>query len=162
MIDARHATTGDADELMRLRVIMLTGVSGEEPPPGLWHSAGAAILRETIGTAFTVFVVDDPDRPGRLAACAVGTVEQRLPNPANPTGQVGYVFSVATDPRCRRRRYSRACLRALLHWYDARGIAAVDLRASRDGEPLYTALGFARTTEPAMRRIRPEAGGAGA
>ena len=135
MIDARHATTGDADELMRLRVIMLTGVSGEEPPPGLWHSAGAAILRETIGTTFTVFVVDDPDRPGRLAACAVGTVEQRLPNPANPTGQVGYVFSVATDPRCRRRGYSRACLRALLHWYDARGIAAVDLRASADGEP---------------------------
>ncbi|WP_142216894.1 hypothetical protein [Streptomyces sp. SLBN-118] len=32
-----------------------------------------------------------------------------------------------------------------------RGVRKIDLRASSDGEPLYTSLGFVRTPDPAMR-----------
>ncbi|MFJ8580046.1 hypothetical protein [Micromonospora sp. NPDC093277] len=34
---------------------------------------------------------------------------------------MGYVFNVATDRDCRRRGYSRACMLALLGWYQQRG-----------------------------------------
>jgi GNAT superfamily N-acetyltransferase len=93
-----------------------------------------------------------------LAACAVGVIEQRLGGPANPSGLVGYVFSVATDPAHRRRGYSRACMQGLLAWFDDRRVSTVDLRASVEGEPLYRSLGFVRTVEPAMRLTLPAAG----
>jgi GNAT superfamily N-acetyltransferase len=154
MMEVRRATADDADELMRLRVVMLTGVGGAAPTPGPWQRAGTRLLADP-SCAMTAFVVDDPDRPGRLAACVLGTVEQRLPGPRNPTGRVGYVFNVATDPGCRRRGYSRACLQALLDWYAEQGVTAVDLRASSDGEPLYASLGFRRVPEPGMRLTLP-------
>ncbi|MFE6134437.1 GNAT family N-acetyltransferase, partial [Streptomyces sp. NPDC056437] len=62
-----------------------------------------------------------------------------------------YVFSVATDRDMRRRGHSRACMEALLAWFEKRGVRKIDLRASSEGEPLYTSLGFARTPDPAMR-----------
>lgn len=105
------------------------------------------------------------DRAGLLAACAVGTVEYRLPGPGNPSGEVGYVFNVVTDPAHRRRGYSRSCMAALLDWYRDRGVRTIDLRASSEGEPLYRSLGFALSRDPAMRLrlsgplLEEEAGG---
>ena len=75
--------------------------------------------------------------------------------PGNPTGLRGYVYNVATDPAYRRRGFSRACMTALLGWYAERGVGVVDLRASPEGEPLYTGLGFTRTKEPTMRAFIP-------
>lgn len=96
------------------------------------------------------FVVDREDGAG-LAACAVGVIEERLGDPGKPNGLAGYVFSVVTDPDQRRRGYSRACMAALLDWFRSRGVGTVDLRASKEGEPLYASLGFSRTADPAMR-----------
>jgi hypothetical protein len=39
----------------------------------------------------------------------------------------------------------------LLSWYQRNSITRVDLMASREGEPLYTSLGFVRRSDPAMR-----------
>ncbi|GAA2700579.1 GNAT family N-acetyltransferase [Micromonospora olivasterospora] len=102
-----------------------------------------------------VFVVDKPDRPGELAACAVGTIDRRLGGPTNPSGLTGYVYNVVTDPGCRRRGYSRACLEALLEWFAGRGVRKIDLRASADGEPLYRSLGFVAVSGPTMRLNLP-------
>ena len=153
MIEARIAGPADAPELMRLRKVMIDSMSGETSPDGEWQAAGMEILRRRLADpagVLAAFVVDRPDAPG-LAACVVGAVDQRLPNPQDQTGLRGYVYSVATDPAYRRRGFSRACMTALLDWYAHRGITAVDLRASRDAEPLYASLGFRRTDDPAMR-----------
>jgi len=128
-------------------------------PGGPWQQQSEFLLRERLAEPdgpMTALVVDDPHQPGRLAACVVGTIEQRLGGPANPSGAIGYVFSVATDPAHRRRGYSRACMRHLLDWFASRGITTVDLRASAEGEPLYRSLGFVHTNDPAMRlQLRP-------
>jgi len=153
MIEARRALVADAGELMRLRKVMLDSMRPEPAPGGDWEHTGAAILEKQLADPdgmLGAFVVDRPDGAG-LAACVVGAVDQRLPGPRDPNGLRGYVYNVATDPAYRRRGYSRACTTALIAWYAARGVGAVDLRASSDGEPLYTALGFRRTDDPAMR-----------
>lgn len=112
--------------------------------------------------SLVAFVVDDPDDPATLAACVMGSIEYRLGGPDNPSGQVGHVFNVATDPDRRRRGYARACMRELLDWYQRRGITKVDLRSSAQAEPLYSSLGFVRTPDPAMRlRLPPFDGPAG-
>ncbi|MEV0807416.1 GNAT family N-acetyltransferase [Micromonospora sp. NPDC050200] len=158
MIKVRRAGPGDAAEIVRLRGVMLASIGGAEPPPGPWQPAAREVLRERLADpadVMAVFVVDAPDRPGLLAACATGTVERRLGGPGNPSGLTGYVFNVVTDPGYRRRGYSRACLTGLLDWYRDRGVLKIDLRASAEGEGLYRSLGFRDTPGPTLRLSLP-------
>lgn len=148
----RQATPDDAAELIRLREVMLRSVDGAN-----WNDDWREPARETLvrrlgapEPTLAAFVADRPDGSG-LAACVVGVIEERLGNPGNPGGVVGYVFSVATDVDMRRRGYSRACMTRVLEWFRERGVGVADLRASPDGEPLYRSLGFVRTSDPAMR-----------
>ena len=152
----RPAVPGDADELVRLRAVMLIDMSTRDWNDD-WRDPARATLLARLGSdrpTLAGFVVDRPDGAG-LAACALGSIEARLGNPWNADGLVGYVFNVATDPDQRRRGYSRACVTALLDWFAGRGIRTVDLRASPDGEPLYRSLGFQPTADPAMRLHLP-------
>lgn len=160
MHEVRRASAADASELVRLRKVMLTAFSGDEPADGEWQRIASDTLQRRLSESdatLVAFVVERPDQPGVLAACAIGVVEHRLGGPDNPTGEVGYIFNVATDSDQRRQGYSRCCTTALLNWYRQRGIRKVDLRASSEGEPLYESLGFAHTSEPAMRIRLPSA-----
>jgi len=153
MIEVRRATVADAAELVRLRGVMLAAMNGHDVP-GPWQDTARATLRQRLAEpddSLAAYVVSNPDRPAALAACVVGVVESRLSGPDKPTGEVGSIFNVATDPGYRRRGYSRACMEALIDWYRRRGVASVDLRATPDGEPLYRALGFVPSAAPTMR-----------
>jgi len=151
MTAPRRAVPADAEELVRLRKVMLDSVTGADPDVS-WQPAAVATLRDRLADpdgTLTAYVVERPG--GGLAACAVGTVEYRLGGPGSPDGACGYVFSVSTDRDMRRRGYSRGCVEALLGWFRERGVRKVDLRASPEGEPLYASLGWVRTPDPAMR-----------
>jgi ribosomal protein S18 acetylase RimI-like enzyme len=148
MTTVRRAVPADAEEVMRLRTVMLTSMD-PEVPDGPWRAEGVTMARELLaGDTTAAFVVEIP---GGLGSCAVGSIERRLPTPANPKGLKGYVYSVATDPSYRRRGFSRACMTTLLEWFAERGVRSIDLRASADGRPLYESLGFSVTRDPAMR-----------
>ncbi|MFC7308583.1 GNAT family N-acetyltransferase [Streptomyces monticola] len=152
MTPARRATPEDAEELVRLRKIMLDSLQPSDDIA--WQPLSVRRLREVLADpdgGLMATVVDDPTVPGRLAACATGAVEYRLGSPGNPEGRGGHVFNVCTDPDMRRRGYSRACMEALLGWFKERGVRKLDLHASAEGEPLYASLGFTRTPQPAMR-----------
>ncbi|MEU2437023.1 GNAT family N-acetyltransferase [Streptomyces rubradiris] len=154
----RRARPEDAGEVLRLRQIMIDSLWGDGGGGGDgaagWQSESLPELRERLADDdgdFAAFVVDHPGRPGALAALVAGTVEYRIGKPGNPRGRVGYVFSVATDPGARRQGYARACMEELLAWFRARGAGHVLLNASPEAEPLYTALGFTRDSDPSMR-----------
>jgi len=154
MTDVRRAGADDADDLMAMRAVMMGALWGAaSAQPGDWMTTGANLLRTRLpGDRMAAFVVDRPDGGG-IAACAVGEIDQRLPGPGDPTGLRGYIYNVATVEEFRRRGWSRACMEALLRWFEDEGVGAVDLRASPEGEGLYTALGFKRTEHPHMRRL---------
>jgi GNAT superfamily N-acetyltransferase len=157
MVEARRCGAQDASELIRLREMLLTELSGGGPAARAWQSAAEATLRHHLASAdgtWAAFAVDQSSAH-RLAACALGVIEQRLGSPANPSGRVGCVFNVVTDPAYRRRGYARTCMRALLAWYRERGVRCVDLRATKQAEPIYEDLGFLRTADPAMRLLLP-------
>ncbi|WP_030382909.1 MULTISPECIES: GNAT family N-acetyltransferase [unclassified Streptomyces] len=154
----RRAAPEDAEEVLRLRQVMLDSVfpTGREKPPTDWHTESLPTLRARLADpdgGLAAFVVDhpDPERPGMLAALVVGTLEYRIGRAGNPHGRVGHVFSVATDPGARRRGYARACMEALLDWFREQGTGQVDLNASAAAEPLYASLGFVRKPDPSMR-----------
>ena len=153
MTNARLATAADAAELVRLRCILFAAMQSHQPDVGEWQQQTQKVLERRLTElepTLVAFVVQQPDTPDRLAACAVGTVEERLGGPDNPSGLTGYIFNVATDPAHRRRGYSRRCTTALIDWYRERGITTIDLRATPPAEPLYRSLGFVRT-DPLMR-----------
>ncbi|MEV0734117.1 GNAT family N-acetyltransferase [Polymorphospora sp. NPDC050346] len=165
----------DAAELVRLRGLMLRAMGIGEPGAENWQPVALRSLRDRLAEpdgSLVAFVVDQPAAPDdqpvdpadapagstgppRLAACVVGVVERRLGTPDNPSGEIGYVFNVSTEPGHRRRGYSRALLAALLDWYRGRGIMVVDLVATGDGEPLYRLMGFAPSAMPLMHLTLP-------
>ncbi|MEU1051840.1 GNAT family N-acetyltransferase [Streptomyces sp. NPDC005876] len=153
MIEVRRALPEDVGEVLRLRQVMLDAMA-PAPTSADWHAESLPGLRARLAEPdgdFAAFVVDRPERPGTLAALAVGTLEYRIGRSGNPHGLVGYVFSVATDPGARRRGYARACVAELLGWFRERGAGHVMLTASAEAEPLYASLGFTRDTDPSMR-----------
>ena len=138
----RAAVPEDAPEVVRLRRVMFEAMSGRDTP-GPWEDTAERLLREQLagrGALIGVFVVDAED--GGLAACAVGTVEQRLPAPSSPEGLFGFVFNVCTDARYRNRGHARAVTEALLDWFAGQGVTRVDLHATPEAEHLYRDLGF--------------------
>ncbi|MFE7272167.1 GNAT family N-acetyltransferase [Streptomyces sp. NPDC057623] len=148
----RRATPEDAEEVLRLRQVMIDALPGGDTSRE-WHAGSLPALRGKLGAPdgdFAAFVVDHPDRPGELAALVVGTVDYRIGKAGNPGGLAGYVFSVATDPRARRRGYARACMDELLAWFRERGAGQVMLTASAEAEPMYASLGFVHKPDPTM------------
>ena len=96
MIEVRRATPDDAPELVRLRGVMYASF-GEAAPPGPWQDTAEQYLRTRlvdVADSVAAFVVDRPGSPGKLAACAVGSIEYRLPGPNNPSGTTGYEKAV--------------------------------------------------------------------
>lgn len=154
-VKVRRAGPGDEAEVARLRELMtsaLFGPGGEGP----WTAETLARLTRWLAdpdATTAVFVVDAPDGVG-LAACVIGTYNERLPSARNPSGTSGYVYGVSTDPRWQRRGYSRAAMTALLEWYDSRGVVRIDLHASEFGEGLYRKLGFAEARGAALTAHR--------
>ena len=149
----RRAIAEDAEEVLRLRQVMIDSLPGGNPSTE-WHSASLPIVRARLADPdgeFAAFVVDHPERRGALAALVVGTIEYRIGKAANPRGTTGFVFSVATDPDARRRGYSRACMEYLIDWFREKGAGQVDLTAAPSAAPLYASLGFRRTPDPLMR-----------
>lgn len=143
MVTVRWATIDDIDELVRLRRIMFESMDLVVAPPV--DDAVATALRRGLPTGeFFAAVIDGSDGGGQawLAACGIGMTSVRLPGPNNPDGTYGYVQSMATDPRERRRGHARAIMAALLDRFVADGIRRVELHATAEGEPLYRDLGF--------------------
>jgi GNAT superfamily N-acetyltransferase len=144
----RPATHDDTPELVRLRALLFHSLDSENFVAGDWQAALTATLHEHLDSPTMRILVVAGDNG--LAACGVGTIEQRLPGPRLPNGRLGQVFGVVTDPGHRRRGHSRAVMLGLLDWFREQGAGRVDLNASKEGAPLYRDLGFVDHHEPPM------------
>lgn len=148
MTGVRQAGPADAPELVRLRRLMLSELHGRDEA-GRWEQDAERTIRHRLrdqsgGAGLLGAFVVDGEEPGppHLAACAVGTVEERLPAPRHPHGRFGFVFNVCTDERYRRRGYARATTEALLEWFARQRVTRVDLHTSGEAERMYRSMGF--------------------
>jgi GNAT superfamily N-acetyltransferase len=151
MPDVRRADPDDAAELTRLRIVMFTDMGRDAALlDDDWRRRNVAHFRRRLAETdlFAAYVVEAPE--GGLAASAAGWLNDHLIGTVNPTGKVGYIANMCTDPAHRRRGYGRATLVSLLGWLRSTGITTVDLHATPDGEPLYRSLGFTAPVDPAL------------
>ncbi|MCX4399044.1 MULTISPECIES: GNAT family N-acetyltransferase [unclassified Streptomyces] len=152
--DVRQATETDIAELVRLRAMLFENLGGDFFAPASggddWLDALATVLKEQLTTSADTVRILVVDGENGLAACGIGTIEQRLPGPHLRNGRIGQVIGVVTDPRSRRRGHSRRIMQGLLGWFRERDVARVDLYASTEGEPLYRDLGFTNHPDPSL------------
>lgn len=139
----RAAEPDDVEQVVRLAGLMYESM-GIKPAESNWRDVAQAAFAERVGRGLVVFVVDDPARPGVLAACGAGTTALRLPGPHNLGAQVGYLQWISTDPRWRRRGLARAVTSALVDEFRTRGVGVVELHATAQAEGLYRSLGFSQ------------------
>ncbi len=119
-----------------------------------WQEAGRQVTRRRLGSGDMAACVIDSDEPGHLLAAGAGVINQRLPGPRNPTGRVGYIQWVATEPAFRRQGFARQVMQGVLAWFAEQQITVIELHATPDGEPLYRSLGFTTPPNPQLV-IRP-------
>ncbi|MFD1847466.1 GNAT family N-acetyltransferase [Arthrobacter flavus] len=111
----------------------------EEIEDSSWYTkAQEAIAAQINSGTLCVFVIDaepssrsSANTSGRsLSACAIATLEERLPGPGFPRGLSGSMSSVFVEPTHRGRGYARLVVSAGLSWLDIRGAEVVDLHAT--------------------------------
>lgn len=134
----RLATVDDVAEVVRLRRALFDSLG--ESDPG-WEGACAAVLERAMAEGWMIVaVVDDPD--GGLAAVGSAEIQQRLPGPTKPSGLLGHIGTMSTDPGWRGRGCATAVLERLLAELQARGVERIELHATPMAEGLYRRAGF--------------------
>jgi hypothetical protein len=103
------------------QITMLLSASGTQPTfqdlgttvfPDAWRDDLARALASRLWDDVAAFVAVDP--AGVPIAVAVGIIDQRLPSPRRPHGQIGYIEWLATTGLSRRQGAARAATTALL------------------------------------------------
>jgi len=136
----RAAVPSDAEELVRLRVVMFEAM-GRDVTPGDWQARAVEVFRRELGgPGLVATVIDAPD--GGLASCAAAFVRLDLPRPGEPGAVSAHLHNVCTDPAWRRRGLARLVVTELIAQLDGLGVRRCDLHASEDGLALYESLGF--------------------
>ena len=82
-----------------------------------------------------------------IVASGAVLLSEWLPRPSDLTGRLAYLHSVYTLPEYRRRGLARRIVEMAIAFCRTQGLRRLILHASRDGRPLYEAMGFAPTTE---------------
>ncbi|HVF05126.1 MAG TPA: GNAT family N-acetyltransferase [Frankiaceae bacterium] len=142
----RRATSGDIDDLVRLRGVMFDAMGVDTG--GDWRAPCADVLRRCLADGTMAAYVVEED--GAVVACGVGMLAQRLPSPRNPSGRYGYVQSMATDEHARRRGHAHAIFAALMDWFGDEGVVSVGLHATDAGARVYRSFGFSDPRNPEL------------
>jgi GNAT superfamily N-acetyltransferase len=152
-VAVRRATVADVEALVRLRAVMLDAMGmrvGADDAP--WRARAREWFTERLAATdeFAAFVVDDPELG--VVSNAAGACDRHAPGPGNLSGLHGHISNVCTDPRRLRRGYARACMEAVLDWFNEETQArVVNLNATAEGADLYSDLGFAAPRHPALQ-----------
>jgi len=144
----RVATLADADVLVRHRIAMFTDM-GVPLDARVLDQAFRAWLGEVMPQdRYRAWLVEAADG---TVACGGGiTIIPWPPGPRYGGDRLAFVYNVYTEPPHRRRGLARLVMDTIHAWCRDEGIGSVALNASRDGKPLYEAMGYAESTSPMM------------
>jgi ribosomal protein S18 acetylase RimI-like enzyme len=152
-VRVRRAAVQDVRALVHLRALMFSSmgfdVGGQDAP---WRLAAAGWFNEqlTLRHQFAGFVAEHP--VDGVVSAALGSCDARAPSPTDSSGPHGHVFNICTEPGHRRAGHGRACLTALLTWFQTdTHVRVVHLNATPDGAAMYKSAGFREPAFPAMR-----------
>ena len=139
-----QATKHDIDELIRLRLAFIEDDHGPVSPhdKACIEQQLLSFLNRKLGTELIVFVARDARK---IVSVAYLNLFEMPANCRLLNGLFGEVFSVYTLPQYRGQGLCTALMQQLVEDAKSRGLSCIDLRATKDGYPIYKKLGFAET-----------------
>lgn len=150
----RPATLADTGTIARHRRAMFEdiGVAGDLD---LVERAFAGWLPARLDQSYFHWLAE---RDGQPVGSAGVLLLDWPPSPRDPRGGLGFIYNVYVEPAHRRRGLARATLLVLHQWARRRGLGALALHASADGQPLYETLGYLPTNEMRIDFLARERG----
>ncbi len=150
----RRAVPDDAPVLARHRASMFHDMgSVAESAVVPLRDASEPLLRDWLCAGdYAGWIAAPAAEPSRIVAGAGVHLRPLLPRPDDDgerllSGREGIVLNVFVEPSHRRQGIARRLMEAILAWAPSAGIVRLVLHASKDGRPLYEAMGFAPTNE---------------
>jgi len=144
----RPATLADVDVLVRHRVGMFTDMGVPMDVAALDAAFRAWLADMMPAGTYRGWLAETSAR--EVVSGGGITVLPWPPGPTYPGTRLAFVYNVYTDPPHRRRGLARLIMEAIHVWCRGAGITSMALNASRDGQPLYEALGYVETPNPMM------------
>jgi GNAT superfamily N-acetyltransferase len=147
-VKIRAATLDDLDVLVHQRVAMFTdmGVPMDVEVMATEYRRWLA-ARMPAGT-YRAWVVESD--AGDVIAGGGISILPWPPGPGYPGGRIAFVYNLYAEPAHRRRGLGTLVMETIHAWCRATGISSAALNASRDGQPLYEAMGYRVSASPMM------------
>jgi GNAT superfamily N-acetyltransferase len=144
----REASLADMDALVRHRIAMFTDMGIRLDEPALDRAFRAWLAHTLPAGTYRAWLVEDAS--GRVVAGGGMTILPWPPGPMYMGDRLAYVYNVYTEPAHRRQGLARRLMDAIHSSCRDAGITSVALNASRDGVPLYEAMGYHVAPAPMM------------
>ena len=144
----RPATLADADILIRHRIALFTDMGLTFDVRELGEAFRAWLNAVMPAGTYRAWLADSAD--GGVAGGGGITIIPWPPGPRYAGDRLAFVYNVYTEPAHRRRGLARLIMETIDGWCRDEGIGSMALNASRDGKPLYEAMGYAESASPMM------------
>src|SRR4051812_33804674 len=144
----RPATIADTDVLVHQRVAMFEDMGVPVDHDGLSAAFRTWLQAQMPSGVYRAWLVEGPD--GRSVAGGGMSVLPWPPGPRSIHDRIAFVYNVYTEPEHRRRGLGRLVMETMHACCREEAIAFVALNASRDGLPMYEAMGYAASPSPMM------------
>ena len=144
----RLATLADADVLVRHRVAMFTDMGLTFDARELSDAFRVWLEELMPAGTYRAWLADSTE--GGVAGGGGITIIPWPPGPRYAGDRLAFVYNVYTEPAHRRRGLARLIMETIHAWCRDEGIGSMALNASRDGKPLYEAMGYAESASPMM------------
>ena len=146
----RPATVSDIPHIVAHREGMFRDMGTRADFPAMAPTFAAWLATAMPAGDYRSWLAATPD--GDVVAGAGLIVFPWPPGPTVMDGRCAYVFNVYTSPAHRRNGLARKLMEAIHDWSRAQGIERVVLNASRDGHPIYQAMGYVEVEQPMMSK----------
>ena len=147
-IRVRRATRNDLETLFGHRQRMWTdmGTYSRRQVAAAGPRSRAWIRTEVRAGRYLGFVAETPS--GAVAGSGAIWLHPVQPFPGpRPRPDAPYILSMYTVPEFRGRGVARRLVREMIRWARRRGYRRITLHASKQGGPVYRAVGFVETNE---------------
>lgn len=144
----RSATLDDADVLVHHRVRMFADMGVSMDAEAVEHAYKVWLASSLASGLYRAWLVETEH--GEVVAGGGITVLPWPPGPRDLGDRLAFAYNVYTEAAHRRRGLGRMVMNAIHAWCRDAGVGSVGLHASRAGRPMYEALGYRESPNPAM------------